>query len=337
MIGTEDREIVPGLVSVVVPVFNRERMLLEAVSCVEAQTYRHVELILVDDGSTDGSGALCDRLAAARPATCRAIHQPNAGPGGAREAGRRTARGEYIQYLDSDDWLEPRKLEAQVATLEGEPWAGVCYCRTLERQVGSPSSEQPTLRTGDRLESIFPAFLAGRLWQTVTPLWRRTACDRIGAWANLRVEEDMEYDARAGAEGVRPVWCPEWLAEHRHHEGPRASGGGTLDPAKLADRARAHALVYRHSLRAGVDANVPEMQRYARELFLLARQCGAAGLPEESRRLFALAREASGPERAKGLDFKVYRMAASVLGWALVGGLACRADGLRRGAVEPVS
>ena len=330
MTGSESRETVSALVSVIVPVFNRERMLLEAVACVEAQTYPRVELILVDDGSTDGTGALCDRLVAERPQTRRAIHQPNAGPGAAREAGRRAARGEYIQYLDSDDWLEPRKLEAQVAALEGDGGAGVCYCRTRERHVDEPPADRPTLRTGDRLDSIFPSFLAGRLWQTVTPLWRRTASDRIGPWTSLRVEEDMEYDARAGAEGVRPAWCPEWLAEHRHHEGLRASGGGTLDRAKLADRAKAHELIYRHALRAGVSAGAPEMQRYARELFLLSRQCGAAHLADGPRRLFPLSREASGPARARGLDFRAYRAAASLCGWRLVGAVACQADRLRR-------
>ena len=72
------------------------------------------------------------------------------------------------------------------------------------------------------------------------------------------------------------------------------------------------------------------MQRYARELFLLARQCGAAGLAEESRRLFDLAREASEPTRALGLDFRVYRAAVSLFGWCFVGALTCQADRLRR-------
>jgi len=68
------------------------------------------------------------------------------------------------------------------------------------------------------------------------------------------------------------------------------------------------------------------MQRYARELFLLARQCGAVGLSQEARRLFELAREASGPARSRQLDFRLYRLAAACLGWGLAGRLACWRD-----------
>jgi hypothetical protein len=71
------------------------------------------------------------------------------------------------------------------------------------------------------------------------------------------------------------------------------------------------------------------MQRFARKLFLLARQCGAAGLADESRALFALALEASGPRRARGFDFHLYRAAAAGLGWCLTGRLSCWADCLR--------
>jgi hypothetical protein len=68
------------------------------------------------------------------------------------------------------------------------------------------------------------------------------------------------------------------------------------------------------------------MQRYARELFLLARQCGAVGLAAESRELFELAREASGEKNKKSWDFRLYRAAATLLGWRSVGRLACWAD-----------
>ncbi len=322
-------EVHPGLVSIIVPVFNRAAMLAEAVASAEAQSYRPIEVILVDDGSTDGTGAACDEMACRNSVWIRSLHQTNAGPGAAREAGRRAARGEFLQYLDSDDWMHPRKLELQVEALRREPGAGVCYCRTQELRIGGPVPDRPTLRTGEPINAIFPAFLAGRLWQTVTPLWRRSASDRIGPWTSLRIEEDMEYDARAGAEGVKPVWCPEWLAEHRHHDAPRASAGGTGEPAKLADRARAHELIYRHAVRAGVGSSVPEMQRYARELFLLARQCGAAGLGAEAEAMFRLARKASGPVRGRGADFRAYSAVAGVFGWERAGRLACFLDKFR--------
>jgi hypothetical protein len=72
------------------------------------------------------------------------------------------------------------------------------------------------------------------------------------------------------------------------------------------------------------------MQHFARELFLLARQCGAVGLDAQSSDLFDLARAASGTLRAGGIDFRLYRLAASILGWSLAGRIACSADRLRR-------
>ena len=72
------------------------------------------------------------------------------------------------------------------------------------------------------------------------------------------------------------------------------------------------------------------MQHFARELFLVARQCGAAGLASESRELFQLAKDASGAERARGLDFLLYGLAAGILGWPLAGRLACASDLFRK-------
>lgn len=91
--------------SVIVPVYNVEAYLKTCVDSVIAQTYSDYELILVDDGSTDHSGALCDRLAA--KTGCHVVHQENGGLGAARNTGIATARGDYLVFLDSDDFLSP--------------------------------------------------------------------------------------------------------------------------------------------------------------------------------------------------------------------------------------
>src|SRR4051795_5577813 len=96
-----------GIVSTIIPVFNRPAMLREAVASVLAQTYRPIEIIIVDDSSTDDTPVVIDELAARHPEV-RGIRRPNGGPGLARESGRGEARGEFIQYLDSDDLLMPR-------------------------------------------------------------------------------------------------------------------------------------------------------------------------------------------------------------------------------------
>src|ERR1044071_1111048 len=112
---------VEGLVSTIIPVFNRSGMLCEAVSSVIAQTYRPIEVLIVDDGSTDETAGVADELADIEAVEIRVIHQHNTGAGLAREAGRQAASGEFIQYLDSDDLLLPRKFELQVEGLRSNP------------------------------------------------------------------------------------------------------------------------------------------------------------------------------------------------------------------------
>ncbi|HEX8619201.1 MAG TPA: glycosyltransferase family 2 protein [Thermoanaerobaculia bacterium] len=315
----------PGLVTTIIPVYNRAAMLREAVASVLAQTYRPIEIIVIDDGSTDDTAAVADELAAAHDAV-RVIHQPNKGVGLAREAGRLAARGEFIQHLDSDDVIYPRKFELQVAGLRAHAECGVSYGWTRGRTNGQ-LTEAPEYETGRRIETMFPAMLQSRIWLTFTPLYRKTLIDRAGAWLPLINEEDWEYDARIAAFGVRLHFVQQWLGEFRQHDGERLSRRGYV-PRVMRDRARAHALIYEHARRAGIGDEVPEMQHYARELFLLARQCGAAGLPSESRMLFELAREASGP-RGAALAFRIYSAFARVAGWSAAGKIATMSDHLR--------
>lgn len=89
-----------------------ERYLPRCLDSILAQTSREFEAILVDDGSTDSSGSLCDRAAAAHPEWIRVVHKPNGGLSSARNAGIDRARGEFITFPDPDDWLEPEYVEA---------------------------------------------------------------------------------------------------------------------------------------------------------------------------------------------------------------------------------
>ena len=89
--------------SVVIPVYNVKEYLEKCVDSVLAQDTADYEMILVDDGSTDGSGALCDTIAARRPECIRVIHKPNGGLGDARNVGLAHAQGDYLVFLDSDE------------------------------------------------------------------------------------------------------------------------------------------------------------------------------------------------------------------------------------------
>lgn len=318
-----------GLVSTVIPVYNRPHLLRDAVASVIAQSYRPIEVLIVDDGSTDDTGTIAEALAAEHPQEIRVLHRANAGPGLAREAGRQAARGEFIQYLDSDDSLMPEKFALQVAGLRQNPDCGVSYGYTRHRHVDGRIEPRPWKGSGVRVGTMFPSFLQSRWWDTPTPLYRASLCDAVGPWTDLRLEEDWEYDCRIAAHGTKLHFCEAYVAEVRDHDEGRLSRGGARDPLRYSHRARAHRLIYEHATRAGISSEAPEMQHFARELFLLARQCGASGLALESRDLFQLAKKASG-DRARGIDFRLYRIAAGILGWSLTGRIACLADRLRK-------
>ena len=321
---------VEGLVSTIIPVFNRGAMLREAVSSVIAQTYRPIEVLIVDDGSTGDTPGITDDLSVRNPDEIRVIHQRNTGAGLAREAGRQVANGEFIQYLDSDDLLLPRKFELQVEGLRSNPSCGVSYGQTRYRHSDGRVEAEPWKGSGTKVEMMFPAFLLSRWWDTPTPLYRSTLCEKAGSWTNLRLEEDWEYDCRIAAIGVRLHYCNEFIVEVRDHEQQRLCKGDALDPRRLKERARSHTLILRHARSAGIDESFQEMQHFARELFLLSRQCGAAGLSLESKELFASARAASGAVRGKGWDFRLYGLMAGITGWTRLGRMACYSDSVRK-------
>lgn len=100
-------------VTIIVPVYNTKRYLEECVCSLVEQTYRDIEILLVDDGSTDGSSELCDTLAASDE-RIRVIHKENGGAATARNLGIDEAAGEYVMFLDSDDWLDTDAVEALV-------------------------------------------------------------------------------------------------------------------------------------------------------------------------------------------------------------------------------
>ena len=111
-------------VSIVIPTFNRETSVMAAVESVLRQTFTDFEVVVVDDGSTDGTAA---RIAAIADARVRYVHQTNAGVSAARNLGVRVARGDILSFLDSDDLWMPDKLAHEVAFLDARPDAGAVF------------------------------------------------------------------------------------------------------------------------------------------------------------------------------------------------------------------
>ena len=105
------------MISVIVPIYNVEPYLRRCVDSLLGQTYADFEVILVDDGSPDNCGAICD-MYEARDDRVRVIHKPNGGLSDARNAGLEIARGEYIAFVDSDDWVTPDYLERMLEAMQ---------------------------------------------------------------------------------------------------------------------------------------------------------------------------------------------------------------------------
>ena len=106
-----------ALISVIIPVYNVEEYLRECVDSVLKQTYQNFEIILIDDGSTDSSGDICDEYAGSDERIC-VIHQKNSGPSKTRNTGLENANGKYIYFLDSDDYIDYNALKLLVNTAE---------------------------------------------------------------------------------------------------------------------------------------------------------------------------------------------------------------------------
>ena len=323
-------EFEPNLVSTIIPVHNRPHLIRDAVESVLNQSHRPIQIVIVDDGSTDETPDVIRDLARRNNGLIETVHGSRSGPGAARELGRGRARGEFIQYLDSDDLLLPNKFERQVAGLRESPQCQVSYGKTRCYDYGEPPEDIPCKRTGERIETMFPSFLQSRWWSTSTPLFRRTVTDRAGPWEPLWNEEDWEYDCRIAATGARLHYCPEFVSDTRRGRNDQLCADGNRDPLKLAHRARANELIYGHAVRYGIRTDSGEMRHFARELFLLSRQCGGAGLHAESLALFNLARDASGPVRSNRLDFRLYGLALRTLGSRNAALIAKVSDHLRK-------
>ena len=128
-------------ISIIVPVYKAERVLTKCVDSVLAQTFASWELLLIDDGSPDGSGALCDDYAG-QDDRVRVFHKTNGGVSTARNLGMEEARGEYILFIDADDWIEPHTCETLLRALE-EAGADSAGCAHWNIRPGGEKWAEP--------------------------------------------------------------------------------------------------------------------------------------------------------------------------------------------------
>lgn len=191
------------LVSVIIPVYNGERYLGEAIESVLAQTYRSMEVLVVDDGSTDAS----DQMALQFPV--RYFKQPHSGPGATRNYGIKQAQGELLAFLDADDLWTPDKLVNQTATLAAQPELDAVL--GFVEQFNSPDVAQvlpPARFDGQTLKGLHPG----------TMLIKRAAFMRVGFFGtNWQVGDVVDWFVRAEEARLAMLTLPQVVMRRRAH------------------------------------------------------------------------------------------------------------------------
>ena len=197
----------PPLISCIMPVFNGERYLGEALDSFLGQTYRPLEVIVVDDGSTDGTAGVVARYGE----RIAYLFQPNAGPAAARNLGLGAARGEFVAFLDADDLWHPEKLARQMARFRARPELDMSV--TGVQNFWAPEVIEDDQRYRDpRNRPPWPGYVCPTL------LARREAFEVVGPFnSSLRLSSDDEWFIRAAEHGQVRELLPQVLVRRRYH------------------------------------------------------------------------------------------------------------------------
>jgi len=195
------------LVSCIVPVFNGERYLSEALESIFAQSYRPLEVIIVDDGSTDGTSL----VAAAYEDRARILKQSNKGPSATRNLGVSASRGDFVAFLDPDDLWHPDKLARQMVRFAARPELDLSVAHAELFWVSEMEDEAARLRDQGRIH-VVPAYTSGTL------LTRRIFFDAVGDFdVSLWFGDATDWFLRAANRGAVIELLPDVLLYHRMH------------------------------------------------------------------------------------------------------------------------
>jgi glycosyltransferase involved in cell wall biosynthesis len=215
-------------VSVIIPCYNSEKTIRETLESVFAQNIQNFEIIIIDDGSSDGTKQIISEFGE-RVTT---LYQDHQGPSAARNYGIREAKGEYLAFVDSDDLWLPEKLEKQLLCMQEKKvlW---CYCDCVcfrdqdQKNLGRYSQLFYTPQEG----WIGPELLMGNCIASPTPVIHRSLIDQCGTFdefSNFFVGEDWEMWLRV-AQAAEVVYLPDILAKYRVHT---SSLSYAMDPQK---------------------------------------------------------------------------------------------------------
>jgi glycosyltransferase involved in cell wall biosynthesis len=194
------------MVSVIIPVYNGERYLAEAIESVLAQTYQPIELIVIDDGSTDGSAQVVKRFSP----PVQYFYQPNSGLGAARNSGAVFAQGDYFAFLDADDvWME-HKLALQMAIFQSNPEADIVFGHV--EQFISPELNEEQKSTIDCPAGTMPGYIAGAM------VIKRESFVQAGPFeTNWQIGEFIQWYIKAEEQRLKSVMLSDVVSRRRLH------------------------------------------------------------------------------------------------------------------------
>lgn len=218
-------------VSVIIPNYNREDLVLDAMDSVLGQDHRPIQLIVVDDGSTDHSVANIQQWFSTNASSdfeCLLVQQKNQGGNVARNTGIKNAKADYVAFLDSDDLWHEDKLKKQLALFNVDPALGAVYCglEHIRAEDGSViQKEERNYATGDLSERLLVSDCTA---PTSCYLIRREVFDKVGLFdEELQARQDWDMWIRISTE-YKISAVKEHLVSYRHHAGERTAS----DPSK---------------------------------------------------------------------------------------------------------
>ena len=207
------------MVSIIVPVYNARRYLHRCVASILEQSLQDIQLILVDDGSADGSGTLCDEFAA-KDSRVTVLHQKNAGVSAARNAGLAVAKGEFVGFVDADDAITPDAYEQAVDAIGAHDmamWDAVTVWPDGRREPDTISLLETdcVLEKKDWSPELL-RYMAGAAWRC---LYRRELLEGVRFPLGIKLSEDRLFNIEAMGKAKSLVYCKRELYLRSIEEG----------------------------------------------------------------------------------------------------------------------
>ncbi len=242
------------VISVIVPVYNVAAYLPECLESILNQDHEKLEVILIDDGSKDESGRICDQYAA-RDSRIRVIHQKNSGAAAAKNAGLRAATGAYLSFVDSDDYLEPNAYGAMVKLLKDTDSDAVVFAyRDVFRSRREDHIPHPGLREcsgKEYLVEFTKNWTCALLWNK---LYKRSLFDGIFFEEGHKIDD--EYFTYQGFMNAKKVVCDQRIVYNYRRRASSVMLNPEAHKQRTIDRIDAYA-----KRREGVIARFPELRR----------------------------------------------------------------------------